>query len=78
MFEFHGQILHSTLKKSYMQFIHQNRLKHLRALKSKAEADALLPTVSSMLDKLAKNNVIHSNKAANLKSSLTVYVNGLK
>jgi len=47
-------------------------------LKSKAEAIAMLPAVSSMLDKLAKNNVIHSNKASNLKSSLTVYANSLK
>ena len=30
-----------------------------------------------MLDKLARKNVIHKNKAANIKSSLTKLVNGL-
>jgi len=56
----------------------RNALRKLRALTSKAEASVLLPKVSSMLDKLAKNNVIHANKASNLKSSLAVFVNGLK
>jgi ribosomal protein S20 len=37
----------------------------------------MLPKVCSMLDKLAKRNIIHKNKAANLKSSLTVHVNKL-
>ncbi|RZL34793.1 MAG: 30S ribosomal protein S20, partial [Pedobacter sp.] len=38
----------------------------------------LLPKVISMLDRLAKKNVIHKNKAANNKSKLTKFVNGLK
>ena len=37
----------------------------------------LMPKVAAMLDKLAKKNIIHSNKAANLKSGLAVYVNKL-
>jgi small subunit ribosomal protein S20 len=37
----------------------------------------MLPLVSAMLDKLAKRNIIHKNKAANLKSSLTKHVSGL-
>ncbi len=56
----------------------RNALRKLRALTSKTEASALLPKVASMLDKLAKNNVIHYNKASNLKSSLALYVNSLK
>ncbi len=56
----------------------RNALRKLRALTSKTEASALLPKVASMLDKLAKNNVIHANKASNLKSSLALFVNGLK
>jgi small subunit ribosomal protein S20 len=56
----------------------RNALRKLRTLTSKKEAEALLPKVSAMLDKLAKNNVIHFNKASNLKSSLALYVNGLK
>ncbi|MBN1111574.1 MAG: 30S ribosomal protein S20 [Bacteroidales bacterium] len=55
----------------------RNAVKMLRDLTDKAEALALLPKVSSMLDKLAKINVIHNNKASNLKSSLTKHVNAL-
>jgi small subunit ribosomal protein S20 len=33
--------------------------------------------VSSMIDKLAKKNIIHNNKAANLKSGLALYVASL-
>ena len=40
-------------------------------------AMALLPKVSSMLDKLAKTNVIHANKASNLKSGIANFVNKL-
>lgn len=41
----------------------------------KSEAQELLKQVSSLLDKLAKRNVIHKNKAANQKSKLTRLVN---
>ena len=43
----------------------------------KAVAEKLLPEVTSMLDKLAKINVIHKNKASNLKSSLNKQVSSL-
>ncbi|MEN9948677.1 MAG: hypothetical protein RL106_1500 [Bacteroidota bacterium] len=56
----------------------RNALRKLRSMTSKAEASALAPKVVSMLDKLAKNNVIHDNKASNLKSSIAVFINGLK
>lgn len=56
----------------------RNAVRTLRSLKDKKEAEKLLPEVSSMLDKLAKRNIIHKNKAANLKSSLKLQVNGLK
>jgi small subunit ribosomal protein S20 len=52
-------------------------VKKLRATTVKSEAEALLKEVSAMIDKLAKKNIIHKNKAANQKSSLTKYVNGL-
>lgn len=52
-------------------------IKRLRESSDKAEADTLLNQVSGMLDKLAKKNIIHKNKAANLKSSLTKHVNAL-
>ena len=55
----------------------RNAVRKLRALTEKAEAVALLPQVCSMLDHLAKKGIIHKNKAANLKSSLTKAVNKL-
>ncbi|HUW05391.1 MAG TPA: 30S ribosomal protein S20 [Williamwhitmania sp.] len=55
----------------------RNAIKVLRNTTDKAAAEQLLPKVTAMLDKLAKKNVIHDNKAANLKSSLTVHVNKL-
>lgn len=55
----------------------RNAIKKLRSAKSKEEAAGLLPEVSSMLDRLAKKNIIHRNKAANLKSQLTRHVDSL-
>ena len=55
----------------------RNAVSKLRSTEDKDEAKALLPKVSSMLDKLAKRNIIHKNKASNLKSKLTVFVNKL-
>ncbi|WP_251623549.1 30S ribosomal protein S20 [Odoribacter lunatus] len=55
----------------------RNAVKKLRNLNEKAVALELLPKVVSMLDKLAKKNVIHANKAANLKSKLALHVNKL-
>ena len=55
----------------------RNAVRVLRATTDKATAEALLPKVSSMLDKLAKRNIIHRNKAANLKSSLALHTNAL-
>lgn len=53
-------------------------IKQVRALTSKKEAEALLPKVNSMVDKLAKKNVIHKNKAGNIKSNLAKKVATLK
>lgn len=55
----------------------RNAVRKLRALTDKDEATALLPKVQKMLDKLAKQNIIHKNKAANLKSSVAKHVNSL-
>ena len=56
----------------------RNAVKDLRNTEKKEEAQELLPKVSAMLDKLAKKNVIHKKKAANLKSGLAKHVNSLK
>lgn len=55
----------------------RNAVKNLRDTAEKAAAGEMLPKVNSMLDRLAKKNIIHKKKASNLKSSLTKHVNGL-
>ncbi|MDR0970493.1 MAG: 30S ribosomal protein S20 [Lentimicrobiaceae bacterium] len=49
----------------------RNAVRKFRALTDKAEAEAQLPKLQSMIDKIAKRNIIHKNKAGNLKSKLT-------
>ncbi|NLR80266.1 SSU ribosomal protein S20P [Chitinophaga polysaccharea] len=48
----------------------RNAIRDLKAVTDKATAEKDLAEVASMIDKLAKRNVIHKNKAANLKSKL--------
>lgn len=55
----------------------RNALRDLRATSDKEQAQAMLPKLQEMLDKLAKRNIIHKNKAANLKSSVAKHVNAL-
>lgn len=55
----------------------RNAIRKLRATTDKEEAVAALPQVTSMIDRLAKKNVIHKNKAANLKSSIELHVGKL-
>ena len=55
----------------------RNAVRKLRALSDKDEAIKLYPTVQKMLDKLAKANIIHANKAANIKSGLALYISKL-
>ena len=52
-------------------------IKGLRNEEDKTAATEQLPKVIALLDKLAKKNIIHKNKAANLKSKLTKHVNKL-
>lgn len=55
----------------------RNAVKKLRGTTDKEAATEQYSEVVSMLDKLAKNNVIHKNKADNLKSKLAKHVNSL-
>lgn len=55
----------------------RNAIKELRNTKEKKAAEEMLPKVSSMIDRMAKNHIIHRNKAANLKSRLSHHVNSL-
>lgn len=52
-------------------------IKRLKGTTDKAEAQELFKQVSSMLDRLAKRNIIHKNKAANNKSKLAKHINTL-
>ncbi len=52
-------------------------IRRLRNMTSQEDAKKFLPTVISEIDKLAKRHIWHANKAANLKSKLTRFVNGL-
>jgi small subunit ribosomal protein S20 len=49
----------------------RNAIKKLKDSKSKKDAQKQFPVVVSLIDKLSKNNIIHKNKAANLKSKLS-------
>ena len=55
----------------------RNAVRKLRSITDKAEAIALYPSVQKILDKAAKTNLIHKNKAANLKSKLSAHIQGL-
>mgnify|MGYP000196849364 CR=1 FL=1 len=55
----------------------RNAVRKLRSISDKAEAVAMYPSVQKILDKMAKVNLIHKNKAANLKSKLSAHINGL-
>ena len=52
----------------------RNAVRKLRNMTDKEEAVKLYPAVQKLLDKLAKVNIIHANKAANLKSGLAQHI----
>ncbi len=64
------------LRNRYQHKTARTAIKEIRKA-DKAEAEKLYPEVISKIDKLAKNNIIHKNKAAHLKSDLTKHVNAL-
>ena len=55
----------------------RNAVRKLRAMTDKEEAVKMYPSVQKILDKLAKTNLIHKNKAANIKSSLAQHINSI-
>ena len=68
------QIQRNRLHNKYYAKTTRNAVRKLRATTDKAAAVEFLPKVSSMLDKLAKRNIIHQNKASNLKSKLSKHI----
>ena len=67
----------ARVRNRYQHRTMRNALKALRGETDKANAEKQLPVVVSMIDRLAKNNIIHNNKAANLKSALMKQVAAL-
>lgn len=65
------------LENKYYAKTTRNAIKKLRNITEKSAALEQYSGVASMLDKLAKKNVIHKNKASNLKSKLSSYINTL-
>ena len=65
----HNRLFHKTAR---------NAVKALRTTTEKSAAEALLPKVTAMLDKLAKHNIVHKNKAATLTSSIPRHVTALQ
>ena len=65
------------LRNRYYGKTMRNAVRDFRALTNKEEALKRLPEISSMLDRMASKRRIHKNKAANLKSKLTRFANGL-
>tara|TARA_B100000749_G_scaffold267717_1_gene244899 strand:+ start:1600 stop:1854 length:255 start_codon:yes stop_codon:yes gene_type:complete len=74
------RIRQSEKRRLFNKYFHKtarNAVKKLRALTSKKEAAEFFPKVVAMLDKLAKRNIIHKNKASNLKSKLAKHLSTL-
>ncbi|MGB0869432.1 MAG: 30S ribosomal protein S20 [Flavobacteriales bacterium] len=66
-----------TLRNKYYHKTTRNAIRDLRSESEKTNAVEMLPKVVAMIDKLAKRNIIHKNKANNLKSKLSLKVAGM-
>jgi small subunit ribosomal protein S20 len=66
-----------TERNRYQHKTARTWIKRTRTAESKAEAQTLMNETFSKLDKLVKKNIIHKNKAANIKSKLAKHVASL-
>lgn len=74
------RIRNSEAKRLRNRYQHKSTrtvIKKLKETENKEEAVKMYPEVVSMIDKLAKKNIIHDNKAANLKSKLAKHIASL-
>ncbi|TVR36409.1 MAG: 30S ribosomal protein S20 [Cryomorphaceae bacterium] len=74
------RIRQNETRRLHNRYFHRTTRNAIRKLKSTTDPKAageLLTSVTAMIDKLAKKNIIHANKAANLKSGITRHVNSL-
>ena len=65
------------LRNKYQHKTARTFIKRLKETTDKKQGEELLTQVVSMVDRLAKKNIIHKNKASNLKSKLTKHVASL-
>lgn len=65
------------LQNKYFAKTMRNAVAKIRDISEKEAAEAMYPKVTSLIDRLAKKNVIHNNKAANLKSKLALHISKL-
>ena len=71
------QTVKRTELNKYQHKTTRNAIRKFRATTDKKEAEGMIPEISSMVDKLVKKNIIHKNKAANLKSKMAAHVASL-
>lgn len=74
------RIRQNKVKRDRNHYYHKSTrtaIKNLREETDKTVAGEKFPSVSSMIDKLVKHNIIHKNKASNLKSKLAKHVASL-
>ena len=62
------------LRNRYQHRTTRNAMKKFQELSDKAEAEKMFPSLVSMIDKLAKKNIIHDNKAGHLKSNMAKHI----
>ena len=65
------------LENRYWAKTSRTMVRRIRKMTDKAEAQAALPKVDQLLDRLGRKNIISKNKARNLKSKLAKHVNAL-
>ena len=65
------------LRNRYQHKTARTFIKRLLQTSDKKAGQELLTEVTSMVDKLAKTNIIHKNKAGHIKSRLTKHVASL-
>lgn len=65
------------LRNRYYKKSARTAIKKLREMTDREEAIKYFPKVTSMIDRLARNNSWHKNKAANLKSKLARHINAM-
>ncbi len=65
------------LRNRYRLSTTRTAIKHLKSAEGKEAAEKLLPRTISLVDRCAKSNIFHKNKASRIKSQLHKYVAGL-